>query len=268
MSMTQRPTLYLLAPPNLQAGLAHYGLIPAHPAYRVGQGPHLFRTQLPAPLTGGVMVLDHRDFDGAGRAEPFCQEVVRECAARSFQGVFCDFEGEPIPVLERAAALLAPSFQKRGWSLYLPPSYAANIPGAKAVISTALSGGSLRRRLREAIDAYGIQRVVLGLEWSCEDFVLPARDGSGRPMTRPELKELLQKRRPNVYFSDDLCAQYFTYMPTGGSPHFILYDDAASMEKKLRMAAEMGICEGFLPLPEDEEELPKLLQSGQKKETP
>lgn len=267
MSMTEKPTLYLLVPPQLQAGLAGYGLTLAHAAYRVGQGPHLFRTQLPAPLTGGIMVLDHRDFDGVGKAEPFCQEVVRECALRSFQGAFFDFEGAPLPVLERAAALLAPTFQKRGWSLYLPPSYAAKVPGAKVVVSTALSGGSLRRYLREAIDAYGVERVVLGLEWSCEDFILPSRDGSGRPMTRGELKELQQKRRPNVYFSDDLCAHYFTYMPTGGSPHFILYDDAASMENKLRMAAEMGIREGFLPMPEDAEEMAKLLKKGQK-ETP
>lgn len=264
MSGTERPTLYLLAPP-LQTGLAGYGLPLAHPAYRVGQGPHLFRTQLPAPLSGGIMVLDHQGFDGAGKAELFCQEVVRECAARGFRGVFCDFEGAPLPVLERAAALLAPTFQKREWDLYLPPAYAEKVPGAKVVVSTALSGGSLRRHLREAIDTYGDGRVVLGLQWSCEDFVLPARDGSGRPMTRAELNELLKKRRPSVYFSDDLCAHYFTYMPTGGSPHFILYDDAVSMEKKLRMAAEMGIGEAFLPLPEAEEELPRLLGSGQKK---
>lgn len=267
MSIPQRPTLYLLAPPQHQADPACRGLTLAHPAYRVGQGPHLFRTQLPTPLTGGIMVLDHRDFDGSGKAEPFCQEVVRECAARSFQGVFFDFEDAPLPVLERAAALLIPTFQKRGWSLYLTPSYAAGLPGAKVVVSTALSGGSLRRHLREAIDAYGIQRVVLGLQWACEDFVLPARDGSGRPLTWSELNELLQKRRPSVYFSDDLCAHYFTFMPTGGSPHFILYDDAESMEKKLRMAAEMGIKEAFLPYPEAAEELTKLLGIG-KKETP
>lgn len=265
MSTTGWPTLYLLAPPQLQGGLASYGLTMAHPAYRVGQGPHLFRTQLPTPLTGGVMVLDHREFDGAGKAELFCQEVVRECAARSFQGVFCDFEGAPLPVLERAVALLAPTFQKRGWSLYVPPSYAAHAPAAKVVLSTALSGGSLRRYLREAIDGYGVQRVALGLQWSCEDFVLPARDGSGRSMTRAELSELLEKRRPAVYFSDDLCAHYFTYMPTGGSPHFILYDDGESMEKKLRMAAEMGIGEAFLPCPEAQEELVKLLGRREKK---
>lgn len=267
MSPKERPRLYLLTPPQHQSRAAAYGLTPAHLAYRVGEGPHLFRTQLPAPLTGGLMVLGHQGFNGAGKAELFCQEIVRECAVRNFQGVFCDFEEPVLPVLERAVALLAPTFQKRGWRLYVPRRYAGRVPGTKVVISTALSGGSLRHHLREAIDAYGLERVVLGLQWSCEDFALPARNGSGTPLTGKELAELRKKRRPSVYFSDDLCAHYFTFMPTGGSPHFILYDDAESMEKKLRMAAEMGIKEAFLPYPEAAEELTKLLSTG-KKETP
>lgn len=267
MSPNQRPTLYLLTPPQLQNTAAAYGLTPAHLAYRVGEGPHLFRTQLPAPLNGGIMVLGHQGFNGAGKAELFCQEIVRECAARNFQGVFCDFEEPVLPVLERAVALLAPTFQKRGWRLYAPRRYAGCVPGAKAVVSTALSGGSLRHYLREAIDAYGSERVVLGLQWSCEDFALPARNGSGTPLTYSDLAELRKKRRPSVYFSDDLCANYFTYMPTGGSPHFILFDDAVSMERKLLLAQEMGIGEAFLPYPEEGEELSKLLGKG-KKETP
>lgn len=267
MSPKERPTLYLLTPPQHQTRAAAYGLTLAHMAYRVGEGPHLFRTQLPAPLNGGIMVLDNQGFNGTGKAELFCQEIVRECAARNFQGVFCDFEEPAPPVLERVIALLAPTFQKRGWSLYASRRYAGHVPGAKVVVSTALSGGSLRHHLREAIDTYGLERVVLGLQWSCEDFTLPARNGSGTPLTYEELAELRKKRRPSVYFSDDLCAHYFTYMPTGGIPHFILFDDAVSMERKLLLAQEMGIREAFLPDPEEGEELSKLL-GDTKKETP
>lgn len=267
MPTPENPVLYLLTPPQRQMDAARYGLTPAHLAYRVGGGPHLYRSQLPAPLQGGVMVLDNRGFDGAGSAEGFCQEVVRECAARGFQGVFCDFEGAPMPLLERAVALLAPTFQRRGWSLYVPREYPVNAPGVKVVVSTAISGGSLRHHLREAVDTYGLERVVLGLQWSREDFTLPARTGSGVPLTAAELGEVLKKRRPSVYFSDDLCAHYFTYMPTGEAPHFILYDDAVSMAKKLQLAKEMGIQEGFLPYPEEPELLAELLGT-RKKETP
>lgn len=268
MLTSEKPALHLLVPPSVQGVAAQHGLIPAHLAYRVGSGPHLFRTQLPAALKGGIMVLEHRGFDGAGQAETFCQEVIRECAVRSFQGLFCDFDiPAVIPVLERAVTLLAPAFQKRSWSLYVPQGYAANAPGAKVVVPTALSGGSLRHHLREAIDAYGLERVALGLQWSCEDFSLPAREGSGVPLSWNELKVLRQRRRPNVYFSNDLCAHYFTYMPTGESPHFVLFDDAESMAKKLDLAREMGIREAFLPYPEPPELLPALL-SGKGKETP
>lgn len=267
MPTPENPTLYLLTPPQRQGEAARFRLAPAHLAYRVGGGPHLFRTQLPIPLKGGIMVLDHQGFHGDGSPELFCQEVVRECAARSFQGLFCDFEGEPLPVLRKAVSLLAPTFQKRGWSLYVPRSYASGAPNIKIVLTTAISGGSLRQYLREAIDAYGLERVVLGLQWTCEDFTLPAKDGSGVPLTWAELTALRQARRPNVYFSDDLCAHYFTYMPTGGNAHFILFDDAQSMAKKLALAREMGVREAFLPYPEKIEELRRLLD-GKAKETP
>lgn len=267
MLTQENPVLYLLTSPQHQVDAARYGLTPAHLAYRVGNGPHLYRTQLPAPIQGGIMVLDNRGFDGAGNAEPFCQEVVRECTARGFQGVFCDFEGRPMPILERVVAMLAPTFQRRGWNLYVPQGYPVSVPEVKVVVSTALSGGSLCQLLQEAVDTFGAKRVALGLQWSCEDFTLPAHSGSGVPLTAAQLRELLEKRRPSVYFSNDLCAHYFTYMPTGGNPHFILYDDAVSMAKKLQLAKEMGIQEAFLPHPEDPETLLKLLSSTQK-ETP
>lgn len=263
----ETPALYLLVPPALLGRAGQLGLTPAHLAYRVGSGPHLFRTQHPAPLQGGIMVLDHRGFDGAGRAETFCQEVVRECAARGFRGLFCDFDAPTLPVLERALAMLAPTFQKRGWSLYVPQGCGAELPGVKVVVPTAISGGSLRHHLREAMDAYGPEGVALGLQWSREDFSLPAREGSGVPLSAEELAALRQKRRPNVYFSDDLCAHYFTYMPTGEPPHFVLFDDWESMAKKLSLARELGVQEAFLPCPEPAEELDRLLGS-QAKETP
>lgn len=251
--------LNLLISPQRRSEASRYCLTPAHLAYRVGGGPHLFRTQLPTPLNGGIMVLDREGFQGDGKVEPFIQEVVRECAARGFQGVFCDFEGTPTPTLERIIAMLSSAFQKREWSLYVPQGYADHAPNAKVVVPTALSGGSLRHYLREAMDHYGTQRVVLGLQWSREDFTLPARSGSGTPLSVAELNDIRQKRRPSVYFSDDLCAHYFTYMPTGESPHFVLFDDADSMSKKLDLARNLGIREAFLPYPDPPEELSRLL---------
>lgn len=260
MNLPQGFTLYLMVAPGEAAEAAQYALPLAHMAYRVGGGPHLFRTQLQVPLRGGVLALDHRGFDGRGAPEPLCREIAQECTARGFRGIFCDFEGSPLPILQKAVQTLAATAQKRGWSLYLPENYASECPGgAKVVIPTALSGGSLRQRLSEAVSAYGADRVVLGLDRVAEDFTLPAASGSGRPLSQEELARLIRERGPWVYFSDELCAHYFTYMRPGENAHFILYDDAASLFKKLRVANALGIREAFLPYGTCKSLLPELL---------
>lgn len=259
MELPENFQLYLMTPPEQASKAARCALTCAQLAYRVGNGPHLFRTQGPLTRPGGILVADHQGFGGQGNPDPFCQEVLRECSARNFQGAFFDFEGPVIPVLKRSVELLAPAFQKRRWTLYVPEGYAVANPCVKVVISTALSGGSLRQRLTQVAETYGPERVALGLEWVAEDFVLPAPDGSGTHLEQEDLDRLLAQRAPAVYFSDELCAHYFTYMPTGQSAHFVLYDNATSMAKKLYIAAAVGIQEGFLPIPQREEELTALL---------
>lgn len=259
MELPENFKLYLMTSPQQTAKARQHGLAPAHLAYRVGAGPHLFRVQTPVGAQGGIMVLGCDSPEGKENPEAFCQEVVRECAARGFQGAFFDFEGQAVPVLQKAVNYLGPVFQRRGWSLYVPESYLSTCPGVKVVISTALSGGSLQQRLSQVAQAHGPERVVLGLEWAAEDFTLPAPEGGGTHLSQAELDELLEKRAPAVYFDHELCAHYFTYMHTGQNAHFVLYDNPSSMVKKLHIAASLGIREGFLPLPEREEYLQVLL---------
>lgn len=259
MELPENFKLYLMTPPEQASRAAEYALASAQLAYRVGNGPHLFRTQGPLTRTGGILVADHQGFNGQGNPEAFCQEVVRECAARDFKGAFFDFDGMALPPLKKAVELLAPAFQKRHWTLYVTEPYVIPAPCVKAVIPTALSGGSLRQRLAQVAERYGADHVVLGLEWVAEDFTLPALDGSGERLEQETLDQLLAQRAPAVYFSDDLCAHYFTYMHTGQSAHFVLYDNATSMAKKLYVAAALGIREGFLPIPQRELELKALL---------
>lgn len=258
MELPENFKLHLMTPPQQVSKAQQYGMTPAYMTYRIGGGPHLFRTQSAVSARGGIMVADHEGYDGLGNPEALCQEILRECAARGFQGVFCDFEGAPLPVLRRALEHLAPVFPKRHWSLYVPESYALSAPAVKVVIPTALSGGSLKQRLGQAVETYGAERVALGLEWVAEDFALPAASGSGQSLTWDELEQLKGQRSPAVYFSDELCAHYFTYMHTGQSAHFTLYDDPASMAKKLYVAAALGIREGFLPDPQREDFLREL----------
>ena len=127
----------------------------AHVAYRVGGGPHLFRASSPVSGRGGLMVIDNTGFDGRGEAGPFCQEVLRECMARGYDGILCDFEGHPLQVLAQAVRTLGELTKKRGWPLYVTEAYAPFSDSAIALIPSALSGGSLQQRLQEAVERFG-----------------------------------------------------------------------------------------------------------------
>ena len=156
--------LLLTAPPDQCRAALRFGLPVAHVAYRVGGGPHLFRASIPVSVRGGLMVIDNTGFDGRGEAGPFCQEVLRECMARGYDGILCDFEGHPLQVLAQAVRTLGELTKKRGWPLYVTEAYAPFSDFAIALIPSALSGGSLQQRLQEAVERFGAARVALAVE--------------------------------------------------------------------------------------------------------
>jgi hypothetical protein len=130
-------------------------VIPAHAVYRMGRGPHLFRANGSSAPRGGMMLLDCRTFDGLGAAPPFCQEVIQECSARGFTGVVCDFEAGRLPPLEQVVRELGGQCRRRNWTLIVPEQYGHCSEHALVMISSALSGGSLRQRLQEAQERFG-----------------------------------------------------------------------------------------------------------------
>ena len=156
--------LILTVPPEGAKPTQANGLTPAHMAYRVGDGPHLFRAALPTANRGGYMVIDDVGFNGLGEATPLCHEILRECTARGFTGVICDFEAKPFQVLVRAVAQLGELLEKRGWPLLVPEAYAHASDKARVLVSSALSGGSLKQKLADAVERYGQSRVVLAVE--------------------------------------------------------------------------------------------------------
>lgn len=263
--MTYEP-LILIVPPERLRQVQGLGVTVAHQAYRVGRGPHLFRSGAPVPVRGGLMAVDAQGFDGRGEAGTLCDEVVRECAARNFQGVLCDFEGPPLPLLERVIGELGERFVRRGWRLYVPERYGGCTSAARVMISSALSGGTLQSRLEDAMRRYGPHRVILAVERVAEDFFLPSPQGSGTALSREELQTQLQQRQPSVFFSHELCARYFTYMSRDSGAHFVLFDDGDTIRKKLQVARGLGIGGAVLAW-EDAEELQEQLglRPGEKK---
>lgn len=244
--MEQMERLILAAKPGEVTSAGAWKLPLAHVAYRVGGGPHLFRANGPVTPQGGMMVMDDGGFSGGGEAEGFCNEVLRECAARKFTGVVCRFRERPAPVLSEAAQRLGELCRGRGLSCYVTEAYGAAAPAAGVVVSTALSGGSLQGRLEEARERFGPGRLAVWCDRAAEDFLLPSPNGAGAPLTVEELRRRREERGAEVFFSAELCAHYFTYM-AGEKGHFVLFDDAGSIRKKLRLAAGLGVRTAFLP---------------------
>lgn len=235
------------------------GLPLAHLAYRVGEGPHLFRANGPVTPHGGLMVMDAPRLDGTGEAEGFCHEVFRECAARKFTGVVCRFEGRVLPVLGEICARLSETCAQRGLFCCVSEPYGEDAPSAKVLLSTAVSGGSLESRLEEAGKRFG-PRLAVWVERSAEDFLLPSPAGAGAPLTWEELERRKSEHSGHVFFSSELCAHYFTYM-TGEKAHFVLFDDAGSMRKKLQVAERAGVDTAFLPFDSVGEILREILEA-------
>jgi hypothetical protein len=251
--------MILVTPPDRMRAASAYGLPIAHMAYRLGSGSHLFRANFPAMPQGGLMMIGEDHFDGYGDGNLFCREVLRECSARKFSGVVFDLESHPTPALARIISSLSEQTARRGWSFYLPESYSNYSNTAKIMISAAISGGTLRQRLKEVADRYGHDRIVLCIDRSAEDFYLPAPKGSGKPLSRDELHKRIETLAPSVFFSNELCAHYFTYMNRDSGAHFILFDDLGSIRQKISMAEEVGIHRFFLFYSQMDDLLPDLL---------
>ena len=252
--------LLLALPAGRETGGRSCGLTPAHMAYRIGAGPKLLGIRLPQGLRGGVMQLDCAGYDGAGDPVGCCRQILGECRRRSFRGIVCDFEGPPTGCLPKMAEILDRNCAAQGWGLYAPEAYLPQAPGGRAMVPSALTRGTLERRLREALERYGPQRVALAVEWVREEFPLPAR-GRGEPMNQERLEELLRRLEPAVFFDRGLCAHYFTYMK-GPQAHFVLFDSPRSIREKLGLANRLGVAAALLPQPEVEPHLDDIFGSG------
>ena len=252
--------LLLALPAGRDTQGGRYGLIPAHMAYRVGQGPRLLGARLLQEVRGGLMQVDCAGFGGEGDPVPCCRQILGECRRRGYRGIVCDFEGPPSDCLERMVEILDRNCAAQGWALYVPEPYAGHAPDSRVLIPSALTRGTLERRLREALRRYGPARTALAVEGVREDLPLPAA-GRGEPLAVDALEGMLARLEPAIFFDRGLCAHYFTYM-AGPKAHFVLFDTPRSIREKLALADRLGLCTALLPGPEVEPHLEELFGAG------
>ena len=242
--------LYLAVTPGEAREAAQYGRTLAHVAYRIGPGSTLLRQSLPLQTRGGLLSVSDREAPDIGQPQALCAAVLRECGRRGYTGVLLDFEQPPRRDRIQFAQALSQQLRAGQRRLYLPERYADNVPGAIPLICTALSGGNFRQRLQEAAEARGgAGQLVLDVQRLRMDFRLPAKNGQGEPLSPAAFRALMEERSPTVFFSQELCARYFTYTRDGVA-HFVLFDDAETLKQKLKIGAAMGFSAAFFMWPE------------------
>lgn len=249
--------VYLAVTPKELQAAGRFTRSFAHVAYRIGPDSTLLRQDLLLQTRGGLLSVSDREAPPIDAPDALCAAVVRECGRRSYTGVVLDFEEPPTGDRMVFAEQLERTLNRNRKGLYLPERYARAAPGATVLVDAAVSGGDYEEHLREALAQRGPERTALDVERLRMDFRLPARTGQGRPMTGAELAALMQSADPSVFFSQPLCARYFTYAQ-GGEAHFVLFDDGDTLARKLRLASALGISAAFLMYPEVEDILPKL----------
>lgn len=230
----------------------------AHVAYRIGPGSALLRQSLLLQTKGGLLSVSDREAPFIDSPEDLRDAALRECGRRGYSGVLLDFEETPRRDRTAFVSALAPALSASRRTLYLPEAYAGAAPGAVVLLCTAVSGGSFSQHLQEAVaQAGGAGRLALDVQRLRMDFRLPARSGEGEPLTGEALGKLMEREHPAVFFSQDLCARYFTYS-RDGEAHFVLFDDADTLNQKLRLGAGMGFQAAFLMWPEVRDIAPRL----------
>ena len=250
--------IYLAVTPEAsQEAQAHCRNL-AHVAYRIGPGSALLRQSLLLQTKGGLLSVSDRDAAFIDSPEELRDAVLRECGRRGYPGVLLDFEEPPRRDRTAFVSVLAPALSASRRALYLPERYAGAAPGGIVLLCTAVSGGSFSEYLQEAVGrAGGAGRLALDVQRLRMDFRLPARSGEGEPLTGEALEALMEREGPAVFFSQGLCARYFTYS-RDGEAHFVLFDDADTLNQKLRLGAGMGFAAAFFMWPEVRDIAPRL----------
>ena len=226
--------LYLAATPDRLAQARAVTPRLAHVAYRLGSGSELLAAPLPSTLRGGLMVVSDWDCPPLDDPDRLARQLARVCLRRGYAGAAADFDPPARP--DRAALLV-------------PEHYAA-CHGASVLLCTALSGGTLEGRLNQAAARYGAEHLALDLQRLAMDFPVPCPSGQGTALTRSQLAALAAGR--STFYSDALCARYFT-LTREGRTHFILFDDAQTLRRKLALARSQGIRDALVMLPEVED---------------
>lgn len=221
-----------MTPENIE-GASQLKWPTAYSAYKIGSDGRLYRALNAPSAERGFMILNS-DEDDPPADDYTVSEIITECRNRTFSGVVINF------VSFELLDLLSPALSSNKLRLIVHEEFAEKYGDAWVLVSSALSGGTLKSRLSEACDLIGASRIVLDVERVCRDFTLPSPSGEGRELSREEFSDLNERLSPASYFSPELCCYYFHYSENE-QMHFVLYDNLYSIRTKLQLAESLNI---------------------------
>ncbi len=252
----------LLTPPDKLAQAKAFKLPIAHMAYRFSREGALIKAPLSDTQKNDLLFLDGDSWNENSEIPSIIQQLIKECKTQHYRGAILDFSKSPTQRTVSLIKQLDTMMHKQNLRLYLPECYHSYSKSANIIISSAISGGSLQQRLTSAKQTYGSNRITLSIERCAEAFSLPTLKGKSTSLSRLELQKRIQTTSPSIFYSNELCANYFTYLNQYGSAHFILYDDAKSIHRKFSLAKNLNITECFMLYPQVDDILIDILNEN------
>ena len=210
--------------------------------YRIGESGALQRAAAPISGKGGVMGLRGGEHLEAAEPARLARDIFMECSRRGLRGVLLDFDADIDT--EKLTALCA-QFAQKQMPYFVSPGLLGAAPGAKIVVSSALSGGSFEAMLSEYSARFGADNLCLEIVRMCHDFTMPSYSPSGVQLSGRQFNDIVRKANPTPYFSPEMQCKYFTYS-LEGEAHFLLFDDPDTAAGKIDAAQRAGFYGAFL----------------------
>ena len=219
---------------------SHYeNITPAHTGFVVKRDGHLYSAHRNSGVIGGLMFITFETDTRRQFYERLAGEISFVYRKKGFTGIVVNG-----PSNIKVDNLLGVLYKRLTKNIYLASEINSSSECCR-IVSSAISGGTLRELLQSQIGRYGLEKTAFAAELVRSDFELPAFSGTGKTLTLNETISLIEKYKTPSFYSSDLETNYFNYQ-TDNKAHIVLYDNSESMRKKIALAASLGISVCFL----------------------
>lgn len=248
---------YLVSSPSDTANAISFGFRQGWLAYKISS-MHLMRGKIAANTRGGLMIIGGCDLSAEGDFKQLAAEISNESALHNYDAVFLALDEKPNSKSASFAGALGSELAKRRLKYYVPIDYSVFCPDARYIVTSEISGGSLKLHITELIDKHGVEKLAFDICRMRMDFTMPSPDSIGKALSPEEFNTIYENTDAQTFYSPELCLNYFTYTDTIGQSHFVLYDDARSILGKIFLADMLKLDCVLLNYSELKEILPQI----------